>query len=239
MTGHLHPLTYIEREIIAIFQEMGFSIVEGPVIETEWYNFEALNIPESHPARDLQATFVLKHAQGTLLRTQTSAVQVAFMEKNQPPLRIVVPGKVFRRDAADASHTAEFYQLEGLMVDKDVSLANLKAVLAEFIRQFFGESVKIRWRPGYFPFVEPGMEVDISCVICHGKGCPTCKKTGYVELLGAGIVHPNVFRAAGYEPEKWRGLAFGVGLDRLAMMKYAIPDIRLLYANDLRFLKQF
>lgn len=241
--GHLHPLTQITREIIRIFQKMGFEIVEGPEIESEWYNFDALNIPKDHPARDMQDTFVLKAGEGRLLRTQTSAVQVAYMEKNKPPFKIIVPGKVFRRDAADAAHSFEFSQLEGLNISKTVSLADLKGVLADFIREFFGEDTKTRWRPGYFPFVEPGMEVDVSCSICQGKGCPTCKKTGWVELLGAGMVHPNVFRSAGYEPDPpaggWQGYAFGVGVDRLAMMKYKISDIRLLYSGDLRFLKQF
>lgn len=233
----MHLLTWVEREAVGIFQKMGFGVVEGPLIESEWYNFEALNIPADHPARDMQATLVLENDR--LLRTHTSSAQVRFMEKNRPPFRIVVPGEVFRRDASDASHSPDFYQLEGLMVAKFVSMADLKGVLAQFIREFFGKDVKIRWRPGYFPFVEPGMEIDVGCTICQGKGCPTCKKTGWVELLGAGMVHPNVFCAAIYKPDEWQGFAFGVGIDRLAMMKYNIDDIRLLYAGDLRFLKQF
>lgn len=241
--GHLHPLTQIEREIVSIFSKLGFEIVEGPEIETEWYNFEALNMPADHPARDMQATFVVKDdnppAGGKVLRTQTSAVQVSFMEKNKPPFKIIVPGEVFRRDASDASHAYDFYQFEGLAVGRDISMADLKGTLSYFLKNFFGPEIKIRWRPGYFPFVEPGMEVDVSCVICGGKGCPTCKKTGWVELLGAGMVHPNVFKAAGYEPDEFQGFAFGVGMDRLVMMKYGIKDIRLLYSGDLRFLKQF
>jgi len=239
LQGHLHLLTYVERKLVDIFQKMGFEVVEGPEIETEWYNFEALNIPKDHPARDMQATFSLKNGKDKILRTQTSAVQVAYMEKNKPPFRIIVPGKCFRRDATDPTHTFEFQQLEGLMVDREVSLAELKGTLAHFIRQFFGPETAIRFRPGYFPFVEPGMEVDVSCTICQGRGCPTCKKTGFVELLGAGMVHPNVFQAAGYSAEDWRGFAFGLGIDRLLMMKYKIDDIRILYTGDLRFLKQF
>ncbi|HLB95681.1 MAG TPA: phenylalanine--tRNA ligase subunit alpha [Patescibacteria group bacterium] len=253
-SGHLHPLTQVERKLVDIFEKMGFEVVEGPEIETEWYNFEALNIPKDHPARDMQATFILKNDKDRILRTHTSAAQVRFMEKNQPPFRIIVPGKVFRRDAPDASHSFEFNQLEGLAVGEDISLAHLKGTLKSFIEEFFGFKTAVRFRPGYFPFVEPGIEVDISCTICQGKGCPTCKKTGWLELLGAGMVHPNVFKAAGYDPERpalparldsakragrWQGFAFGVGLDRLAMLKYKINDIRLLSSSDLRFLKQF
>lgn len=237
--GHLHLITQVERELVAIFQNLGFEVVEGPDIESEWYNFDALNMPQDHPARDMQDTFVVKGEDHKVLRTQTSAGQVAYMEKHQPPFKIIIPGEVFRRDAADASHSPNFYQIEGLVVDKVVSMADLKGVLAQFIKGFFGEQTKIRWRPGYFPFVEPGMEVDVSCTICDGQGCPTCKQTGWVELLGAGMVHPNVFRAAKYDPEKVSGFAFGVGVDRLVMMKYGISDIRTLYAGDLRFLKQF
>ncbi|KKQ18311.1 MAG: Phenylalanine-tRNA ligase alpha subunit [Berkelbacteria bacterium GW2011_GWA1_36_9] len=241
--GHLHPLTQVERELVRIFSKLGFEVVEGPLIESEWYNFDALNIAKDHPARDMQDTFSLKNLPDKVLRTHTSAVQVAYMEKHQPPFRIVVPGEVFRRDALDASHSPDFYQIEALMVDKNVTLADLKGTLSLFIKEFFGENTKIRWRPGYFSFVEPGMEVDISCTICSGKGCPTCKKTGWVELLGAGMVHPNVFKSAGYDLDPpaggVSGFAFGVGLDRLVMMKYNISDIRLLYSGDLRFLKQF
>lgn len=237
--GHLHPLTYVEREIVAIFQKLGFEVVEGPDVETVWHNFDALNMPESHPARDMQDTFVLKNFPDKVLRTHTSAAQVVYMEKHQPPFRIVVPGEVFRRDAPDASHIFDFHQIEVLAVNDSYTLADLKGVLTQFLKAFLGQETKLRFRPGYFPFVEPGMEVDVSCSICQGQGCPTCKQTGWVELLGAGMVHPNVFAAAGYNPQKVQGFAFGVGLDRLAMMKYGISDIRLLYAGDLRFLKQF
>ncbi|MFA6493083.1 MAG: phenylalanine--tRNA ligase subunit alpha [Patescibacteria group bacterium] len=237
--GHLHPLTQVERELVSIFSKLGFEVIEGPDIESEWYNFDALNMPKDHPARDMQDTFAIKDQSNMVLRTQTSAGQVAYMENHKPPFRIIIPGEVFRRDEADASHSPNFYQIEGLVVDKKVSMANLKGTLAQFIKEFFGENTKIRWRPGYFPFVEPGMEVDVSCTICGGKGCPTCKRTGWVELLGAGMVHPNVFKAAGYNPEEVQGFAFGVGLDRLVMMKYNINDIRILYSGDMRFLKQF
>lgn len=237
--GHLHPLTQVERKAVETFTKLGFEIVEGPLIESEYYNFDALNMPKDHPARDMQDTFAIKDMPGKVLRTQTSAAQVAYMEKHQPPFKVIIPGEVFRRDASDMSHSPDFYQIEGLAVDKNISMANLKGTLEQFIREFFGEETKIRWRPGYFPFVEPGLEVDVSCTICGGKGCPTCKKTGWVELLGAGMVHPNVFKAAGYNPNEVQGFAFGVGLDRLAMMKYNINDIRLLYSGDLRFLKQF
>lgn len=237
--GHLHLLTQANREVIKIFEEMGFAIVEGPQITTEWYNFDALNIPKNHPARDMQDTFRLKHDHNKLLRTQTSAIQVEYMEKNQPPFKIICPGKVFRRDASDPSHTVQFYQLEGLAVDLNISLADLTSILENFAKQYFGSNTKIRFRPGYFPFVEPGLEMDVSCSICQGRGCPTCKRKGWVELLGAGMVHPNVFKAAQYDSGKWQGYAFGMGIDRLAMMKYQINDIRTLYENDLRFLKQF
>jgi phenylalanyl-tRNA synthetase alpha chain len=237
--GHLHLVTQISRQVVEIFSRIGFKIVEGPYIETEWYNFDALNMPDDHPARDMQDTFHIANEKSKLLRTQTSALQVRFMEKNQPPFKIICPGKVFRRDATDPSHSPEFYQLEGLVVSKEASLAELKGVLETFLKELFGQDTIIRWRPGYFPFVEPGMEVDIQCAICHGKGCPTCKRKGWVELLGAGTVHPNVFNAAGYNSDEWQGYAFGVGIDRLAMMKFNISDIRVLYSGDLRFLKQF
>lgn len=235
----LHPITQIERQVVSIFQDMGFEVIEGPLVETEWYNFDALNIPKDHPARDLQDTFNLKDKEDKILRTQTSAVQVRYMEKHKPPFKIVCPGKVFRRDANDPSHIPEFYQIEGLKVSQDASMAELKGVLDTFAKNFFGPEMKVRWRPGYFPFVEPGMEVDVECSICKGEGCLTCAKSGWVELLGAGMVHPNVFRAAKYDPDEWQGYAFGIGMDRLAMMKFEINDIRTLYSGDLRFLKQF
>jgi len=235
--GHLHPLTLVKRQIEEIFQAMGFSVIEGPEIENEWYNFDALNIPKDHPARDLWDTFYLKD--GLLLRTHTSPVQIRFMEKNNPPFRIIVPGRCFRHEATDASHEINFYQVEGLMVGKDISVANFKAVVEEFLSRFFGKPAKVRLRPSFFPFVEPGFEVDVTCLICKGKGCKVCSRTGWLELMGAGMVHPNVLKAGGINPKNWQGFAFGVGYDRLAMMKYKINDIRLFFTGDLRFLKQF
>jgi len=235
--GHLHPLTHTKREVERIFQLMGFSIIEGPEIETSWYNFDALNIPGDHPARDLWDTFYLKNKM--LLRTHTSPVQVRYMEKNNPPLRIIVPGRIFRHEATDAHHEFNFYQVEGLMIDKKISAANFRAILQEFYRQFFKKPVKIRMRPSYFPFVEPGFEIDMTCTVCLGKGCPTCDRTGWQEMMGAGMVHPNVLKNSGLNAKNWQGFAFGMGLDRLAMMKYKINNIRLFYKGDLRFLNQF
>ena len=238
--GHLHPLTQVKRKAEEIFQAMGFSIVEGPEVETEWYNFDALNIPKDHPARDLWDTFWLKDNKiKLLLRTHTSPVQVRYMEKNNPPLRIIVPGRVFRHEATDASHEINFYHIEGLMVGKDISAANFKAIIEEFFKRFFEKPVLIRLRPGYFPFVEPGFEVDMTCLACGGKGCSACSKTGWMEMIGAGMVHPAVLKASGLNPKNWQGFAFGMGMDRLAMMKYKIDDIRLFYSGDLRFLEQF
>lgn len=246
--GHLHPLTQIQRQAQEIFQGMGFSVVQGPEVESEWYNFDALNIPADHPARDLWDTFWIKNPENPkskiqnpklLLRTHTSPMQVRYMEKHQPPLRIIVPGRVFRYEATDAHHEFDLYQLEGLMVGKDISTANFKAVIREFYQRFFEKPVKIRLRPSYFPFVEPGFEVDMSCILCGGKGCPGCGHSGWLEMMGAGMVHPNVFKAVKYNPKNWQGFAFGMGLDRLAMMKYKIDDIRLLRSGDLRFLRQF
>jgi len=235
--GHLHPLTLVKRKVEEIFQAMGFSIIEGPEMETEWYNFDALNIPKDHPARDLWDTFYLKN--GFLLRTHTSPGQIRFMEKNNPPLRIIVPGRVFRHEATDASHEINFYQIEGLMVDKKISVANFKAIIQEFLQRFFERPVKIRVRPSYFPFTEPSFEVDVTCLNCGGKGCSACQQTGWMEMMGAGMVHPNVFKNSGLVPKNWQGWAFGMGMDRLAMMKYKINDIRLFYSGDLRFLNQF
>lgn len=235
--GHLHPLTQVKREMENIFELMGFSVVEGPEVETEWYNFDALNIPKNHPARDLWDTFYLKN--GLLLRTHTSPVQVRFMEKNNPPLRIIVPGRIFRHEATDAYHEFNFYQLEGLMLDKTISAANFKAIIEEFYRRFFKKLIKIRMRPSYFPFVEPGFEIDMTCTVCLGKGCSICGKTGWQEMMGAGMIHPNVLKNSGLNPKNWQGFAFGMGIERLVMMKYKINDIRFLYKNDLRFLKQF
>ncbi len=235
--GHIHPLTIIIRQAQEIFQNMGFSIIQGPEVETEWYNFDALNIPKDHPARDLWDTFWLKNK--LLLRTHTSPVQIRYMEKHQPSFRIIAPGRVFRHEASDASHDVQFYQIEGLMVDKNISVANFKAVAKEFFQKFFNKEIKIRTRPGFFPFVEPGLEIDISCINCKGKGCSVCKKTGWLEILGAGMVHPNVLKSVGLNSKFWQGFAFGMGLDRLAMMKYKIDDIRLFYSGDLKFLEQF
>ena len=238
--GHLHPLTLVRRKVEEIFQSMGFSVVEGPEVESEWYNFDALNIPKEHPARDLWDTFYLKQKK-LLLRTHTSPVQIRYMEKNQPPLRIIVPGRVFRHEATDAGHEVNFYHIEGLMIDKKgkVSVANFKAIIGEFFKRFFEKEIKIRLRPSYFPFTEPSFEIDINCVNCLGKGCSVCAQTGWVETLGAGMVHPNVLKAVGLNPKFWQGFAFGVGMDRLAMLKYKIQDIRLFYGGDLRFLQQF
>jgi len=235
--GHLHSLNLVKRKVEEIFQAMGFSIIEGPEMETEWYNFDALNIPKDHPARDLWDTFYLKT--GFLLRTHTSPGQIRFMEKNNPPLRIIVPGRVFRHEATDASHEINFYQIEGLMVDKKISVANFKAIIQEFLQRFFERPVKIRVRPSYFPFTEPSFEVDVTCLNCGGKGCSACQQTGWMEMMGAGMVHPNVFKNSGLVPKNWQGWAFGMGMDRLAMMKYKINDIRLFYSGDLRFLNQF
>ncbi len=237
VVGHLHPLTLVRRKVEDIFESMGFSIIEGPEMETEWYNFDALNIPKDHPARDLWDTFYLKNE--LLLRTHTSPVQIRYMEKNQPPLRIIAPGRVFRHEATDPSHESTFYQVEGLMVGKDISFANLKGILESFMKRFFGENIVLRWQPSYFPFVEPGLELLIRCSVCNGKGCSTCKNSGWLEVIPCGMVHPNVLKNAGLNPKEWQGFAFGMGMDRLAMMKYKIDDIRLFYSGDLRFLNQF
>ena len=243
--GHLHPFTLLEREIAEIFGTMGFEITESREVETEWYNFDALNVPKDHPARDAFDTLFLED--GLCLRPHTSPGQVRYMENHQPPLRIIVPGRCFRRDAVDASHMPNFYQVEGLMVDKDISAANFKAVIGEFFKRFFHQGEgganehtdNIRLRPSFFPFTEPSFEVDLRCVNCAGKGCSACKGTGWMEVMGAGMVHPNVLKNSGVNPDLWRGFAFGAGLDRLAMIKYKINDIRLFYGGDQRFLNQF
>ncbi|MFO0718413.1 MAG: phenylalanine--tRNA ligase subunit alpha [Candidatus Paceibacterota bacterium] len=238
--GHLHPITIITKEIISIFDEMGFSVANGPEIENEHYNFDALNIPAHHPARDMWDTFWLKPLNARqLLRTHTSPVQIRHMESNKPPIRIIAPGKVFRHEATDATHEAQFYQIEGLMIDTDVSLTHLKWVLENFFRRLFSENVSVRFRPSYFPFVEPGVEIDMSCFKCAGAGCSVCKNTGWIEIMGAGMVHPKVLESAGIDPTKYRGFAFGGGIDRLAMLKYGIDDVRLLYQGDLRVTNQF
>ena len=226
---------------------MGFSVVEGPEIETEWYNFDALNVPLDHPAREMQDTFYigqknredLPNSKKLVMRTQTSPVQIRFMEKHNPPLRIIVPGKIFRNEATDASHEMQFFQLEGLMIGKDISAANFIAVIQEFFRRFFKKTVKIRLRPSYFPFTEPSFEVDVSCVVCASKGCSVCSRKGWLEMMGAGMVHPNVLKNSGLNHKFWQGFAFGIGFDRLVMMKYKVNDIRLFYSGDIRFLQQF
>lgn len=235
--GHLHPLTQAKRKTEEIFKAMGFTVVQGPEMENEWYNFDALNIPKNHPARDAWDTFYLKN--GFLLRTHTTPVDVRFMEKNNPPLRIISLGNVFRHEATDPSHEFQLCQVDGLMVDKAISVANLKATVGEFFQRFFEKKVDFRFRPDFFPFTEPSFDIAISCVVCDGKGCSVCKNSGWVEVAGAGMMHPHVFKAAGLNPKMWQGWAFGFGLERLAMMKYKINDIRLFRSGDLRFLNQF
>ena len=233
--GHKHPLTQVLEEVEEIFHGLGFSVAEGPEVELDYYNFEALNIPREHPARDMQDTFYV--SDDVVLRTHTSPVQIRAMEKQRPPIRIIVPGKVYRCDA-DVRHSPMFHQIEGLMVDREISLGDLKGVLEAFVQQFFGQSVKMRFRPSYFPFTEPSAEVDIQCVKCLGSGCQLCG-SGWLEILGAGMVNPVLYRFVGYDPEEFTGFAFGMGAERLAMLKYGIDDIRLFYENDLRFLQQF
>jgi phenylalanyl-tRNA synthetase alpha chain len=235
--GTIHPLTAVLESICDIFFGMGFVRSEGPEAELDYYNFTALNFPDDHPARDIQDTFYISDK--VLLRTQTSPVQVRYMEQHQPPIACVFPGRVYRNENADASHSSEFYQIEGLVVDKAVSMADLKSTVDTFVRNFFGADEPTRFRPHYFPFTEPSVEVDMQCVVCRGEGCGVCGQTGWLEIMGAGMVHPNVFRAAGYPDDAYTGFAFGMGIDRIAMLKYGIGDIRLLYENDLRFLKQF
>jgi phenylalanyl-tRNA synthetase alpha chain len=237
LRGHLHPITRIQRELEDLFVSLGFAVLDGPEVETEYHNFDALNIPPDHPARDMQDTFWLEG--GNLLRTHTSPVQVRGMERLGPPLRMIAPGRVFRNESVDASHEHTFYQLEGMMVDRDVSVAHLLYFMKTLMTAIFGREVTVRLRPGYFPFVEPGFELDIECLICGGPGCPVCKQSGWVELLPCGLVNPNVLRMSGIDPEEWGGFAFGLGLTRLAMMRYGIDDIRQLQGGDLRFLEQF
>lgn len=237
--GNIHPLSRTMDEIVRIFTDMGFEIALGPEMENEYYNFDALNFPKNHPARDMQDTFWLKGVKETVLRTHTSNAQVRFMEKNKPPLRIVVPGKVFRHEATDATHETQFHQIEGLVVGENVTLPNLKATLETFFKKLFGDDVKMRMRPSFFPFVEPGVEIDISCFLCGGSGCSVCKKSGWIEVMGAGMVHPNVLIAGGIDPRKYAGFAFGMGVDRLVMVKYGIEDVRLIYSGDLRLVNQF
>ena len=232
-----HPLKQLEREVCDIFIGMGFTIAEGPDIESEYYNFEALNLPPDHPARDTQDTFYI--TDNVLLRTQTSSVQIHVMENQKPPFRMVSPGRVYRSDALDATHSPVFHQMEGLVVDKGVTMGDLKGTLETFLQKLYGESVRVRFRPHHFPFTEPSAEVDISCFVCGGKGCRICKGEGWIEILGAGMVHPKVLRGCGIDPEVYSGFAFGVGLERIAMRRYGIDDIRLFLENDIRFLGQF
>ncbi len=235
--GRKHPITAMLDEVIDLFLSLGFRLETGPEVETEYYNFDALNMPADHPARDMQDTLYL--APGVLLRTHTSPVQIRTMEKQKPPLRMISAGKAFRADTADASHSPIFHQLEGLMVDRKVTLAELKGVLTVFVHEIFGPETRLRFRPSFFPFTEPSAEVDISCVVCGGEGCQLCSRRGWLEILGAGMVDPEVFQAVGYDPEKYTGLAFGMGIERIAMLKHGIDDIRLFFENDLRFLHQF
>lgn len=234
--GALHPVTLVRREIEEIFLRMGYSVADGPEVEDDWHNFEALNIPPDHPARDTQDTFYLPG--GLLLRTHTSPVQIRTMEQFKPPIRVIIPGRVYRRDS-DLRHSPMFHQVEGLVVDEGVSFAHLKATLEAFVRRLFDPSLKVRLRPSFFPFTEPSAEVDITCVLCRGEGCGVCSGSGWVEILGAGMVDPRVFRAVGIDPQRFTGFAFGLGLDRVAMLKYQIPDLRLLFAGDERMLRQF
>ncbi|MFA5205205.1 MAG: phenylalanine--tRNA ligase subunit alpha [Lentisphaeria bacterium] len=235
--GRKHPISLVMDDAVAVFRRMGFIVAEGPEVETIWHNFDALNTPPDHPSREPKDTFYFPD--GRILRTQTSPVQIRTMEKQQPPVRIVCPGRVYRRDTPDATHGMNFHQIEGLYVDRNVSLADLKGTLAAFAAEMLGSDTKIRFRPHFFPFTEPSVECDFSCIICGGKGCRVCKQSGWLEIAGAGMVNPKVFEAVKYDPAVWTGYAFGMGIERIAMIRYAIPDIRFLYENDTRFLHQF
>ncbi len=235
--GGLHPLNIVLNDLVDIFQSMGFDVVDGPEVETEKYCFEALNVPKDHPARDMQDTFYL--AENLLLRTQTSAAQARTMEQRKPPIRIICPGRVFRADEVDATHSPVFHQVEGLVVDKGITLCDLKGVLEQFAHEIYGPETKVKFRPSFFPFTEPSVEVDVTCSECGGKGCRVCKGSGWIEILGAGMVHPRVLAGCGIDPEEYSGFAFGIGLDRLTTTRYKISDIRLLFENDQRFLEQF
>lgn len=238
-TGNHHPITSVIEEIEDLFLNMGYSVEEGPEVETDYFNFEALNLPKGHPARDMQDSFYI--TEETLLRTHTSPVQARTMQKykGQGPVKIICPGKVYRRDNDDATHSHQFTQIEGLVIDENISMSDLKGTLEAFAKKMFGEEREIRLRPSFFPFTEPSVEVDVSCFVCGGKGCSVCKKTGWIEILGAGMVHPNVLEMAGFDSKKYSGFAFGMGPERIAMLKYGIDDIRHFYTNDMRFLKQF
>lgn len=235
--GSLHPVTIVAKEVTDIMKRMGFTVVSGPEMESEYYNFEALNVPKDHPARDMQDTYYLNN--GMLLRTQTSDNQIHAMENFGAPLRICAPGRTFRNEDLDANHENTFFQIEGMVIDENVSIENLLYVMQQVLSEVFHQQVKVRLRPGFFPFTEPSYEMDMSCLICGGKGCPTCKNSGYIEMVGSGMVHPNVLKAGGIDPEKYTGFAFGIGLTRLAMMKYKINDIRVLNSGDIRYLEQF
>ena len=235
--GGLHPLNIVLADLIDIFQSMGFDIVDGPEVETDHYCFEALNLPQDHPARDMQDTFYI--TDNILLRTQTSAAQVRIMEQRKPPIRIICPGRVYRADEVDATHSPVFHQVEGLVVDKGVTMCDLKGVLEQFAHEIYGPETKVRFRPSFFPFTEPSAEVDLTCVNCHGKGCRICKGTGWIEILGAGMVNPHVLEMCGIDPERYTGFAFGIGIERVTNLKYNVPDMHLLFENDLRFLSQF
>lgn len=235
--GHKHPLTVVLDEVKDIFIGMGFDIAEGPEVEWDHYNFEALNIPKDHPARDTQDTFYI--TENMLLRTQTSPVQIRVMEKTQPPIRVIAPGRVFRSDAVDATHSPLFHQIEGLVVDEGVTMGDLKGTLETFARKLYGDDTKIRLRPHHFPFTEPSCEIDISCFKCGGVGCPMCKGEGWIEILGGGMVHPKVLKNGGVDPDKYSGFAFGIGLERIVMFRFGLDDMRMLYENDMRFLEQF
>lgn len=235
--GGLHPINVVLSDMIDIFRSMGFDVVDGPEVETDYYNFEALNVPADHPARDMQDTFYL--SDNLLLRTQTSAAQIRTMKTRKPPIRIVCPGRVFRADEVDATHSPVFHQMEGLVVDKNITMCDLKGVLEQFAHEIYGPDTQVKFRPSFFPFTEPSVEVDVTCSECGGKGCRVCKGSGWIEILGAGMVHPNVLRACDIDPEEYSGFAFGIGLDRLTTTRYKISDIRLLFENDTRFLEQF
>ena len=237
--GSRHPISLVRNEIVEIFKRIGFTVSEGPEIEDDWHNFTALNLPNEHPARDMQDTFFVEKGPDVLLRTHTSSVQVRYMENNKPPIRTISPGRVYRNEAISARAHCIFHQVEGLYIDKDVSFADLKQTLLYFAKEMFGEQTEIRLRPSYFPFTEPSAEVDVSCNICVGKGCNVCKYTGYLEILGCGMVDPNVLKNCGIDPQKYSGFAFGMGVERIAMLKYQVKDLRLFFENDVRFLKQF
>ena len=247
--GRRHPLTIIREQVESIFEAIGFEILQGPQIEDDYHNFEALNMPPDHPARDMQDTFYLDQPvagveapnvlPATLLRTHTSGMQIRYMETHTPPVRIIAPGLVYRRDTPDLTHSPMFMQVEGLLVDQGITLADLKGTLVEFLQRIFDTNTKVTFRPSFFPYTEPSAEVFISCVFCSGEGCPVCKQTGWLEILGCGMVHPAVFEAVGYDPERYTGWAFGIGIDRIALLKYQVEDIRLFYDNDLRLLEQF